>query len=85
MQRGDNWVWQSSGYGVILPYQQVPVTAQEEVLYEEQLSALMGETKIALAAPKQTFYLPTIAQSAIPSQQPALAQHATATTQPKTS
>jgi hypothetical protein len=78
VQRGENWVWQSSGFGVVLPYQTSPITAQEEVFYEEQLRALTGEAKMALPAPKQTFYLPTFTTS-VPAPRPALAEHATAT------
>jgi hypothetical protein len=81
VQRGENWVWQSSGFGVALPYQTVPVTAQEEILCEEQLSALMSEAKVALPAPRQTFYLSTLTQSTVPAQQPAIPQHATASGQ----
>ncbi len=67
VRRGANWVWQSSGYGVVLPYSEAPITADEEAIFIEQLSALLLESeqqehKAALPQPRPHLLLPTFSR-----------------------
>lgn len=67
VQRGANWIWQSSGHGIVFPYSESAITMEEETLYELQLTALMTEAeqdaKIALPQPKQTLLIPTFSRN----------------------
>jgi len=45
IQRGDSWLWQSSGHGIVFPYSETPITAEEEAQYAQQLEQLVIEAE----------------------------------------
>lgn len=85
-RRGENWIWQSSGHGIMFPYSETPITMEEETQYAQQLEQIMIEAeqqnKPELPQPKPRLLLPVFSRSKSNSTngQLALAEKAQATT-----
>ena len=66
-RRGSSWIWQSAGHGIVFPYSETPITAEEEAQYAQQLEQLLleaaQESKPALPQPKQSMLLTTFSFS----------------------
>jgi hypothetical protein len=81
--RGTDWVWQSSGQGIALPYAESELSPEEEKQYNQQLTELLAEIEqqegtIALPQPKMQLLLPVFHRKNVA---PQIEEKATSSTQ----